>query len=77
MTQIFPRIVQDKSLLAGKPVVAGTRIAVEQIIGHLAHGWTEEAILNNYPQLGIDDIRACLAYAHRVLQSGNPAQSAA
>ncbi|MGH2354135.1 MAG: DUF433 domain-containing protein [Chloroflexota bacterium] len=57
----------DPAVLVGKPVVRGTRLAVEFIIGLLAEGWSEEDILSNYPRLTRADIRACLAYASAVL----------
>ncbi len=62
------RITADPAVLVGKPVVKGTRLAVEFIIGLLAAGWTHEQILDNYPGLTIEDIRACLAYASELLQ---------
>lgn len=63
------RIVTDPEILVGKPVVKGTRLAVEFIIELLAEGWTESSILANYPGLSHDDIRACLAYAAARLQA--------
>jgi uncharacterized protein (DUF433 family) len=57
------RIVIDPEILAGKPVVRGTRLAVEFILELLAAGQSEAAILANYPGLARDDILACLAYA--------------
>lgn len=57
------RITTDPDVLAGKPVVKGTRIAVELVIDLLASGTSEADILRNYPRLTPDDIRACLAYA--------------
>ena len=57
------RIELDEAVLAGKPVVRNTRLAVEFIVELLAQGWTEAEILENYPKLSADDIRACLAYA--------------
>lgn len=57
------RIALDPEVLVGKPVVRGTRLAVEFIVGLLAQGWTEAQILDNYPGLELPDIRACLAYA--------------
>jgi uncharacterized protein (DUF433 family) len=62
------RITADPAVLVGKPVVKGTRLAVEFIIGLLAAGWTHEQILDNYPGLTLEDIRACLAYAGELLQ---------
>jgi uncharacterized protein (DUF433 family) len=57
------RIVADPETLSGKPVVRGTRIAVELILELLAAGSSEAEILKNYPGLEQDDIRACLSYA--------------
>ncbi len=63
------RIVVDPGILVGKPVVKGTRLAVEFIIDLLAQGWTEAEILRNYPGLTREDIRACLVYASMVLRA--------
>lgn len=61
------RIVLDPEILVGKPVVKGTRLAVEFIVDLLAQGWSEENILRNYPGLTVEDVRACLSYASTVL----------
>ena len=54
----------------GRPTIRGMRIAVADVLGWLAAGMTHEEILNDYPELTEDDIRACLAYAgdreHRI-----------
>ena len=63
------RIVIDPDILVGKPVVAGTRLAVEFIIDLLAQGWSESEILRNYPGLTPTDIQACLAYASAALRA--------
>jgi len=60
---ILDRIVVDPHILVGKPVVRGTRLAVEFIIDLLAQGWSEVDVLRNYPGLTHEDILACLAYA--------------
>ena len=57
------RIVIDPEILAGKPVIRGTRLAVEFILELLASGQTESEVLTNYPGLTRDDILACLSYA--------------
>ena len=57
------RIVVDPNVLVGKPVIKGTRLAVEFIIDLLAQGWTEKDILSNYPGLTREHILACLAHA--------------
>ena len=63
------RIIIDPEILAGKPVIKGTRLAVEFIMDLLANGWTEEEIFRNYPGLTHDDIQACLGYASCLLHS--------
>jgi uncharacterized protein (DUF433 family) len=57
------RITADPAVLVGKPVIKGTRIAVEFLIELLAEGWTHEQILKNYPQLKQEDIQAALHHA--------------
>jgi uncharacterized protein (DUF433 family) len=57
------RIVADPNILSGKPVVKGTRLSVEFIVGLLAQGWSETEITKNYPGLTRDDVRACLEYS--------------
>jgi uncharacterized protein (DUF433 family) len=69
MAAVEPRIVLDPAILAGKPVVRGTRLSVEFIIGLMADGWSEADILANYPGLTHDDVAACLGYARDVLNS--------
>ena len=63
------RIVLDQEVLAGKPVIRGTRLSVEFIIGLMAEGWSEAEILRNYPGVSHEDVAACLAYARDVLRS--------
>ena len=63
------RISVDPTVLVGKPVVKGTRVAVELVADLLAQGWTQEQILDSYPNLTDEDIRACLAYASDVLHA--------
>lgn len=61
------RIELNPNVLAGKPVVKGTRLAVEFIVDLLAQGWTEQAIIENYAGLTPEDIKACLGYASAAL----------
>ena len=63
MMPLCDRIVVDLDVLAGKPVVKGTRLAVEFILGLLAAGQSETALLADYPGLTREDILACLSYA--------------
>lgn len=62
------RIVNDPEVLLGKPVVKGTRLSVELILGWLAQGWTPEMLIDAYPQLSRDDILAALAFAADVMR---------
>lgn len=62
-------ITIDPHILVGKPTIKATRISVELVIDLLASGWTHEQILDSYPTLTADDIRACLAYASELLHS--------
>jgi uncharacterized protein (DUF433 family) len=57
------RIVVDPEILAGRPVIRGTRLAVEFILELLAAGQSEDEVLTNYPGLTREDILACLSYA--------------
>ncbi len=57
------RISRNSAILFGKPVVKGTRLAVDFIVELLSWGWTESDILDNYPALTQEDILACLSYA--------------
>lgn len=62
------RIALDPAVLTGKPVINGTRISVELVIDLLAQGWTEDDVLNNYPGVTRDDLRACLHYASEMVR---------
>lgn len=61
-------ITSDPEVLAGKPVVRGTRLAVDFLLGLFAAGWTTEQVLASYPQLSPDALRAIFAYAAEVTQ---------
>jgi len=63
------RITLNPEILVGKPVIKGTRIAVELIIDLLASEWSEADILRNYPGLTHADILACLRYTSARLQA--------
>ena len=60
---LLDRIVIDPNVGFGKPCVRGTRISVGDVLSYLAGGMSEAEILADFPQLAIEDIRACLAYA--------------
>lgn len=63
-------IVSDKNILAGKPVVKGTRLSVEFLLGLFASGWKEDEVLKNYPTLKKDDLLAVFAFAQDGLKEG-------
>jgi len=65
--QLEQRIRIDPQVMTGKPVIRGTRIPVELIVRMLAQGIAEDDILQEYPRLEREDIRASLAYAAQVL----------
>jgi uncharacterized protein (DUF433 family) len=72
-----PRITLDPKVLAGKPVVRGTRLSVEFVIGLMAEGWSEADILANYSGITHEDVLACLSYARDALSSEKVFPSAA
>ena len=63
------RIVIDPNVLVGKPVIKGTRIAVELVVDLLARGWSREQVIQQYDHVTAEDIQACLGYASEVLKS--------
>lgn len=65
--QLLERITSDPQILAGKPVIKGTRLSVDYILGLLGHGSTTEEILNEYDGLAREDLLACLLFASRAL----------
>ena len=62
------RILIAPAILTGKPVIKGTRLAVEFVLELLAEGWSRQEIEENYPLLTDDDIQATLHYAAAVLK---------
>ncbi len=61
--QLLERITLNPKVMAGKPVIKGTRLTVAYILGLLAHGTTITEILEEYEGLTQDDIRACFLFA--------------
>jgi uncharacterized protein (DUF433 family) len=61
-------IVSEKQVLPGKPIIKGTRISVELILELFGSGWTEKQILESYPSLTTDSLRAVFAYLKDCLQ---------
>ncbi len=66
-SDLLSRITADPGIFHGKPIIRGLRISVELILSLLTQGVRWEEILDDYPELVPDDIRACLAYAHAVI----------
>jgi uncharacterized protein (DUF433 family) len=65
--KLLERITFDPNIFGGKPIIRGRRLAVEHVLGMLAAGDDSETILAGYPWLEKDDLRACLAYAQRMV----------
>lgn len=66
-TDLLTRVTVNPKIFGGKPIIRGRRLAVEHVLGMLAAGDTQETVLESYPWLEPDDIRACLIYAHRIV----------
>jgi uncharacterized protein (DUF433 family) len=62
---LLGRIIINPKIFGGKPIIRGRRLAVEHVLGMLAAGDTAETLLEGYPWLEPEDIRACLLYARR------------
>jgi uncharacterized protein (DUF433 family) len=65
--ELLKRITINPEIFTGKPIIRGRRLAVEHVLGMLAAGETTDSILEAYPWLEKEDVRACLAYAHRLV----------
>ena len=67
--ELLKRIVVNPKVMAGKPVVRGTRLTVEYVLNLLAHGASTEEILEEYAGLTAEDVRACILFATKSLGS--------
>jgi uncharacterized protein (DUF433 family) len=65
--ELLERITLNPKVMAGKPVIRGTRLTVEYVLNLLAHGATPEEILSEYGGLTPEDIRACFLFAVKSL----------
>ena len=72
-SDLLRRITTRPDVFGGKPIIRDMRISVELVLSLLAQGVGAEAILDDYPELEPDDIRACAAYAHAVIAGDAPA----
>lgn len=66
-SELLKRITARSDVFGGKPIIRDMRLSVELILSLMAQGVTAEGILEEYPELEPDDIRACVAYAHAVI----------
>lgn len=66
-TNLLKRIVVDPKIFNGKPIIRGMRVKVETILALLEKGITIEKILTDYPDLEVEDIKACIAYAKHLV----------
>jgi uncharacterized protein (DUF433 family) len=64
---LLQRITVNPHIFGGKPIIRGRRLAVEHVLGMLAAGDTTQTLLDAYPWLEQDDIRACLLYARKIV----------
>ena len=67
--QLLERITLNPKVMAGKPVIKGTRLTVEYLLNLLAHGATIEEILEEYDGLTLEDLQACLLFAAKSLEN--------
>ena len=67
--QLLGRITFNRNVMAGKPVINGTRLTVDYILGLLAHGATAAEIFKEYQGLSPDDLSACFLFATRSLEN--------
>ena len=65
--ELLKRITARPDVFGGKPIVRDMRISVELILSLMSQGATQEELLDDYPELEPEDIRACIAYAHAVI----------
>ncbi len=61
-------IVSDSDILTGKPTIRNTRLSVEFIMGRLANGWTEKEIIENYPILTEESLKAVYAFTYEFIK---------
>jgi len=61
--ELLERITLNPKIMTGKPVIRGTRLTVEYILNRLAHGASQEEVLQEYDGLALEDIQACFLFA--------------
>lgn len=65
--ELLKRITANPEIFGGKPIIRGLRVSVELVLSLLAQGVTVDEIVEDYPGVEPEDVRACLAYAHAVI----------
>lgn len=68
MKAYLKRIEINQKIMVGKPVIKGTRVTVEAILERLKEGWTVEAILEDFPSIKKEDVKAALEYAESLVK---------
>lgn len=68
----FPRVVRDKHIMHGQPVIKGTRIPVAVIFDYLADGYSVKDVLERFPHLSPDDVQEALRYGSSLLGTIGP-----
>jgi uncharacterized protein (DUF433 family) len=71
------RIEMNPDIMLGKPVIRGTRVTVEMLLRKLSQGATEQSLLEAYPHLTREDIKAAIAYAADTLAQREPSETSA
>ncbi len=66
-SELIRRVTIDPKIFGGKPIIRGKRLAVEHVLGMLAAGDSPDTILKGYDWLEMEDIQACLVYAHKLV----------
>lgn len=61
-------IVSDPAILVGKPTIKGTRISVELLLDRMADGWSMADLLESYPHISREDVRAALAFVSEIFK---------
>ena len=72
--ELLTRITVRPDVFNGKPIIRDMRISVELILGLLSQGASHEELMDDYPELEEEDIRACIGYAHTVIAGDSLAQ---
>jgi len=68
MTNWKENIITNDGILLGKPVIKGTRLSVDHLIGLLAQGWSDDQILENFPRLTRNDLKAVFGYIQECMK---------